>query len=66
MNRLFIITISYLELTQEQYGRLRAVGRSLRLTEAGFDVTEDEPLMGCSRFYVADPFGNRIELMELV
>jgi len=34
-----------------------------RLREAGVDVVE-EPLPGFSRFYVADPFGNRIELME--
>jgi predicted enzyme related to lactoylglutathione lyase len=37
-----------------------------RLSEAGFEVTEDEPLIGYSRRYVADPFGNRIELMEPV
>lgn len=30
----------------------------------GFRVGEDEPLEGFSRVYVADPFGNRIELME--
>jgi len=28
------------------------------------DVIEDEPLEGYLRVYVADPFGNRIELME--
>jgi Glyoxalase/Bleomycin resistance protein/Dioxygenase superfamily len=27
-------------------------------------VVEDEPLEGYLRVYVADPFGNRIELME--
>ncbi len=31
------------------------------LKSAGYDVTEDE-----QRFYVSDPFGNRIELMEAV
>ena len=35
-----------------------------RLAEAGFSVTEDEPLAGFDRCYVDDPFGNRIELME--
>jgi catechol 2,3-dioxygenase-like lactoylglutathione lyase family enzyme len=34
-----------------------------RLREAGVDVLE-EPLDGYFRVYVADPFGNRIELME--
>jgi catechol 2,3-dioxygenase-like lactoylglutathione lyase family enzyme len=35
-----------------------------RLSEAGFSVTEDEPLAGYERCYVDDPFGNRIEMME--
>jgi len=35
-----------------------------RLKAAGHDVHEDEPLEGYHRVYVADPFGNRIELME--
>lgn len=35
-----------------------------RLGEAGFETVEDEPLAGYIRLYVADPFGNRIELME--
>ncbi|MBW3571777.1 MAG: VOC family protein [Gemmatimonadetes bacterium] len=30
----------------------------------GHPVTRDEPLPGYDRVYVADPFGNRIELME--
>lgn len=30
----------------------------------GFDVTDGEPLDGCARAYVHDPFGNRIELLE--
>lgn len=37
-----------------------------RLSDAGFEATEDEPLAGYYRRYVADPFGNRIELMEPV
>ena len=30
----------------------------------GVAVVEDEPLEGYLRVYVADPFGNRLELME--
>jgi catechol 2,3-dioxygenase-like lactoylglutathione lyase family enzyme len=35
-----------------------------RLTEAGVSATEDQPLPGFSRFYVSDPFGNRIEFVS--
>ena len=35
-----------------------------RLSEAAFEAVQDEPLDGYDRCYVADPFGNRIELME--
>jgi catechol 2,3-dioxygenase-like lactoylglutathione lyase family enzyme len=31
---------------------------------AGFSVIRDEPLPGYDRFYVVDPFGNRLELLE--
>jgi catechol 2,3-dioxygenase-like lactoylglutathione lyase family enzyme len=34
-----------------------------RLRQAGVPVI-DEPLAGYHRVYVADPFGNRLELME--
>jgi catechol 2,3-dioxygenase-like lactoylglutathione lyase family enzyme len=34
------------------------------LEKAGYQIWEDEPLAGYNRRYVADPFGNRIELME--
>lgn len=34
------------------------------LETAGCHVVEDEPLEGYQRFYVNDPFGNRIELMQ--
>lgn len=34
------------------------------LTAAGISVVIDEPLEGYDRIYVADPFGNRIELLE--
>jgi catechol 2,3-dioxygenase-like lactoylglutathione lyase family enzyme len=36
----------------------------MRLTQAGYTVTEDEPITGCDRRHVLDPFGNRIELIE--
>jgi len=32
---------------------------------AGYEVVSDEPLTGYYRVYASDPFGNRIELMEL-
>jgi len=35
-----------------------------RLTEAGCEVVDDEPLEGFDRFYTSDPFGNRIELLR--
>jgi len=38
----------------------------VRLRDAGHAVSEDEPLPGYARVYVDDPFGNRIELMELL
>lgn len=31
---------------------------------AGLKVTADEPIEGCDRRHVDDPFGNRIELIE--
>ena len=39
-------------------------GLRARLAQAGFKPYEDEPLSGYDRCYVADPFGNRLELME--
>jgi len=35
-----------------------------RLAQAGYRITEDQPLEGCERRFVDDPFGNRIELIE--
>ena len=35
-----------------------------RCTAAGVPVNRDQPLPGYRRAYVADPFGNRIELLE--
>ena len=31
---------------------------------AGYETIDDEPLQGYDRFYVHDPFGNRIEFLE--
>ena len=39
-------------------------GMEKKLKQAGYRVTEDEPLPGCDRRHVHDPFGNRIELIE--
>jgi catechol 2,3-dioxygenase-like lactoylglutathione lyase family enzyme len=35
-----------------------------RLEQGGFAPYEDEPLAGYKRFYVADPFGNRLEFLK--
>ena len=35
-----------------------------RLRSAGYTVTVDNNLPGFNRFYVNDPFGNRLEFME--
>ena len=35
-----------------------------RLEAAGYATVDDEPLAGYRRFYVDDPFGNRMELLE--
>jgi catechol 2,3-dioxygenase-like lactoylglutathione lyase family enzyme len=39
-------------------------GLILKLQAAGIDVVDAEPLPGFAHVYVADPFGNRIELMQ--
>ena len=39
-------------------------GLAQRLRAAGVEVVDDGLLPGCRRVYVADPFGNRLELME--
>ncbi len=43
----------------ENLAELRA-----RCEAAGFATVDDEPLPGYDRFYVTDPFGNRIECLE--
>jgi catechol 2,3-dioxygenase-like lactoylglutathione lyase family enzyme len=35
-----------------------------RLIAANYTIAIDEPLAGYDRFYVNDPFGNRMELLE--
>jgi catechol 2,3-dioxygenase-like lactoylglutathione lyase family enzyme len=35
------------------------------LVKAGVPISHDEPLEGYDRIFVHDPFGNRIELMEV-
>jgi catechol 2,3-dioxygenase-like lactoylglutathione lyase family enzyme len=35
------------------------------LEAAGVPISEAEPIPGVDRFYAYDPFGNRIELMEI-
>jgi catechol 2,3-dioxygenase-like lactoylglutathione lyase family enzyme len=36
------------------------------LKAAGYAITEDQPLEGYDRWYVNDPFGNRIEIMQRI
>ena len=36
-----------------------------RLVSAGCPISHDEPLEGYDRIFVHDPFGNRIELLEV-
>src|SRR3984885_3881461 len=40
-------------------------GLEATLKKAGYPVAYDEPLEGYDRFFVNDPFGNRIELMQV-
>lgn len=37
-----------------------------RLQENNIEVIEDEPLQGANRFYIHDPFGNRLEFLEWI
>ena len=52
---------AHVALEVRDLGSLRA-----RLAAAGVAMTEDEPLEGYDRFYVSDPFGNRLEFLERV
>ena len=40
-------------------------GLTAVLTNAGYAIAHDKPLEGYDRIFVDDPFGNRIELMEV-
>jgi catechol 2,3-dioxygenase-like lactoylglutathione lyase family enzyme len=40
-------------------------GLTAALTKAGYPIAHDKPLEGYDRIFVDDPFGNRIELMEI-
>jgi catechol 2,3-dioxygenase-like lactoylglutathione lyase family enzyme len=40
-------------------------GLTAVLTKAGYAIAHDKPLEGYDRIFVDDPFGNRIELMEV-
>jgi catechol 2,3-dioxygenase-like lactoylglutathione lyase family enzyme len=40
-------------------------GLEFKLKAAGYPLAYDEPLEGYDRFFVNDPFGNRIELMQV-
>jgi catechol 2,3-dioxygenase-like lactoylglutathione lyase family enzyme len=39
-------------------------GMVTKAAQAGLRVTADEPIEGCDRRHIDDPFGNRIELIE--
>jgi catechol 2,3-dioxygenase-like lactoylglutathione lyase family enzyme len=51
---------AHVALQVEDLGSLRQ-----KLGAAGYVCKEDEPITGYDRVYVDDPFGNRLELMEL-
>ena len=40
-------------------------GLEVALKRAGYPIAHDEPLAGYDRLFVSDPFGNRIELMQI-
>jgi catechol 2,3-dioxygenase-like lactoylglutathione lyase family enzyme len=40
-------------------------GLEATLVKAGYAVSHDAPLEGYDRIFVDDPFGNRIELMQV-
>src|SRR5829696_2430788 len=50
-----------LSVDEEELDRLAA-----RLAAAGAPVTWDDRLPGVRRFYTADPFGNRLELLARI
>jgi catechol 2,3-dioxygenase-like lactoylglutathione lyase family enzyme len=40
-------------------------GLTQALRKAGYPISDDVPLAGSNRIFVHDPFGNRIELLEV-
>lgn len=50
---------AHVALLVEDLAGLRAA-----LERAGAEVVDDQPLPGYQRFYVLDPFGNRIEILQ--
>lgn len=50
---------AHVALQVEDLAGLRAA-----LERAGAEVVDDQPLPGYQRFYVLDPFGNRIEILQ--
>jgi len=40
-------------------------GLTQALRKAGYPISDDVPLAGYNRIFVHDPFGNRIELLEV-
>lgn len=44
----------------------QAAQRCRSVNDAGLSIVHDQPLPGFIRFYVFDPFGNRIELLSPV
>ena len=52
-------------ILSEAWEKLTAKEKIDRLFEVFKAWTSDQPLEGFNRVYVNDPFGNRIELMEL-
>jgi catechol 2,3-dioxygenase-like lactoylglutathione lyase family enzyme len=41
-------------------------GWRARLTENGIKILDGIPIPGCNRFEFRDPFGNRVEFLELI
>jgi predicted enzyme related to lactoylglutathione lyase len=39
-------------------------GMVAKAKQAGYKITADEPIEGCERRQIDDPFGNRIQLIE--
>ena len=52
------------EFVRRQQDARRSGAKPRRMPEIASAPEEDEPLPGYLRFYVDDPFGNRLELME--